>query len=74
MSLSLQLHENEEQAKGENDNVVYADLDKSALGTGETQSDFRKHIDAKSKKCSEFDFQPQTQSVMGPVIHLVAEN
>ena len=32
----LQLHENEEKKEGENDNVVYADLDKSALGTGET--------------------------------------
>ena len=30
----LQLHENEEKKEGENDNVVYADLDKSALGTG----------------------------------------
>ena len=30
----MQLHENEEKKEGENDNVVYADLDKSALGTG----------------------------------------
>ena len=36
----MQLHENEEKKEGENDNVVYADLDKSALGTGETQSFF----------------------------------
>ena len=37
----MQLHENEEKKEGENDNVVYADLDKSALGTGETQSFFK---------------------------------
>jgi len=30
----MKLHENEEKKEGENDNVVYADLDKSALGTG----------------------------------------
>ncbi len=30
----LQLHENEEKKDAENDNVVYADLDKSALGGG----------------------------------------
>lgn len=30
----MKLHENEEKKDGENDNVVYADLDKSALGSG----------------------------------------
>merc|ERR1712214_24123 len=30
----MKLHENEEKKEGENDNVGYADLDKSALGTG----------------------------------------
>ena len=30
----FQLHENEEKKDGENDTIVYADLDKSALGTG----------------------------------------
>jgi len=30
----MKLHENEEKKDGENDTIVYADLDKSALGTG----------------------------------------
>ena len=30
----FQLHENEEKKDGETDSIVYADLDKSALGTG----------------------------------------
>jgi len=35
----MKLHENEEKKETENDNVVYADLDKSALGTGGTRRD-----------------------------------
>merc|ERR1711879_712 len=30
----MKLHENEEKKDGDNDTIVYADLDKSALGTG----------------------------------------
>ena len=34
----FQLHDNEEKKDGENDTIVYADLDKSALGTGEKKN------------------------------------
>lgn len=33
----FQLHDNEEKKDAENDNVVYADIDKSALDSGKLQ-------------------------------------
>ena len=49
MVLFFQLHENEEKKEGD-DSVVYADLDKSALGSGNRD---RPNVDSESTEYAE---------------------